>query len=94
MNPSVQEERPSKMPDWAIAVVVAEVAALAISLVMALTSGRTGSEWSFAQLFVQHPTLFEKILTVFVFTNLLFLLFGLAVFWKTKSRLVEKTKSR
>ncbi len=86
MPPSVQEKRPSKMPDWAVAVVVAEVAALAISLVMALTSGRTGSEWSFAQFFVPHPTLFEQILTVFVLTNFLFILFGLAVFCKTKSR--------
>ena len=85
MRPPGPRDPSSKTPDWAVVVVLVEVAALAISLVIPLTPSRSGSEASLADLFVSDPTFFEQALTIFALTNLLVFFFGLAVFIKTPS---------
>ncbi len=67
----------SRLPDWAVGVLVTQAIALGIALVSPLTPSKTGSTWSPAELVWPDPGYLQKVLASFVTVNLLLVVIGL-----------------
>lgn len=78
------EDRGSRLPDWAVAVLLVEAIALLIGLAMPITPSKTGSTWSPAQLFWPDPSYLEEVAVYFVMGNLLMLVIGLVAWLYSK----------
>lgn len=67
----------SRLPDWAVVVIIAEGVAALIALITPLTPSKTGSMWTPAHIFSPDPTYLEMFGASFVAVNVLMLLLGL-----------------
>lgn len=74
------------MPDWLVAVVLAEAAALMIALIVPVTPSKTGSTWSPAELFVPEPSYLQEVAAGFVIMHCLYLVIAAACWLRSRSR--------
>lgn len=78
-QPDTDLERRQSLPDWAVGLLTVQAIAVGIGLVMPITPSKTGSDWSFAELFTADPSYLQKALVGFIFTNILIAIFLLIV---------------
>lgn len=83
---STGEDSQGPLPDWAVGLVTVEAIALLIGLAMPLTPSKTGSTWSFAELFWAEPSYLREVAVNVVMTNLLILVIGLGIWVSSKLR--------
>lgn len=76
----MSERDPSVPPWWQIALAIEGVAAV-IALATTITPSKTGSDWSFAELFFEAPTFLQEVAVDLVFVNLLLLAIGVPAYW-------------
>lgn len=84
------KDRPSRLPDWLVAVLVIEGTAFLIALVTPVTPSKTGSTWTPAELFSEDPGYLAEVLASFVMVNLIVAILGLLV-WVAVRR--ERSKN-
>ena len=90
MNELDSKDRPSRLPDWLVAVLVIEGTAFLIALVTPVTPSKTGSTWTPAELFSEDPGYVAEVLASFVMVNLIVAILGLLV-WVAVRR--ERSKN-
>lgn len=78
MDESQRDRRNSGWPDWAVALLLAEAAALFIALATTLVPGRLGSTWSPADLLEAHPSTLERVAASLLLLNLILGIAGAA----------------
>ncbi len=82
----MQDQRRVRWTFWKI-VLVLEWIALLIALAMPITPGKTGGDFSFADLVLDEPGYLQEVLVYFVLTNLILgvlLVIALAIHWKER----------
>ena len=76
-EPGFKDRPDRKLPDWAVVLVMTQAVAVLIALVTPITPSKTGSKWSPADLFLEDPSYFEKVLASYVAVNVIMALIAL-----------------
>lgn len=84
VKPPEGEESRTRLSDRMVGILAIQAIALLIGIAMPLTPSKTGSTWSPAQLFWDHPSYLQEVAAYFVMTNLLILAIGLVVWIVTR----------